>query len=524
LRQSLIILVLILGCGRVFGGGGFYDADRVHEIQIYFPQADWDAILDSLYARGQEERLVGTVIIDGVRYNDVGIRYKGHRSYHPDRDKNPLNIKLDYVHKKQEIEGCGTLRLTNIWDDPSCVREVLGYEIAGKYLPAPRADYAVVTVNDTLRGLYVNVQDIDGLFLRTHFGKGVKTLFKGEYSGSPRGHVVWGYLGPDSTPYGELYELESKSGWSDLIAFLDTINHHPEAAPRVLNIDRHLWMLAYDNLLVNLDAPINAAHNYYLCRDDAGRFNPIIWDLHLNFGAFPRLIAEDRELTVEELQCLDPFLHLDHPAYPIVRAVLCNPEYRKMYVAHMRTILRENFADGWYLTRGRRLQEIIAPYVLSDPHPFAPHDTFRRNLEEPVVVDTAIIAGIAQLMTGRTAYIDSLPEFQYQAPVINDITTIPPDLGAEGDIPIRAVVRYADRVTVGYRYGATDPFEKQSMVDDGRTAAGDRIFGVTLPVKRAGLRYYFYAANEKAAAFLPERAEYEDIVIDAASPRRHEDK
>lgn len=524
MRRVLIIFVLILGYGRVSAGGGFYDADRVHDIKILFPQSDWRDRLDSLYARGEDERLAGTVVIDGIRYDDVGIRFKGHRSYRPGRAKNPLNIKLDYIHKKQNIEGYGTLHLANIWDDPSCVREVLGYEIAGKYMPAPQADYAVVSINDTLFGLYVNVQDIDKLFLRTHFGKGAKTLFKGEYAGSPRGHVVWGYLGPDSTPYGEPYERKSSSGWDELIAFLDTLNRHAEAVAGVLNVDRHLWMLAYDNLLVNLDSPINAAHNYYLCRDGSGRFNPILWDLHMNFGAFSRLIAEDRELTVEQMQRLDPFLHLDHPDYPVIGAVLSDPEYRKMYVAHMKTILRENFANGAYRERARRLQETIAPYMQADPHPFAPYDTFRRNVEDAVAVDSTSIVGLVQLMSGRIAYLDGLPEFRFQAPVITDITTVPSDLDVDGDVRIRAVVRYAERVTVGYRYEATDPFAKQAMTDDGRTPAGDRIFTATLPMKRSGLRYYIYAANAQAAAFLPERAEYEDILVTASSARRRENR
>jgi hypothetical protein len=527
LRQSIINLIFILGCCPSLLGGGFYDVDRVHEMRIYFPQSDWDHILDSLYAQGREERLLGTAIIDDVRYDSVGIRYKGHRSYHSDRTKNPINIKLDYIVNKQEIEGYGTLRLANIWDDPSCIREVLGYEIARKYMPAPQANYTVVFINDTPYGLYANVQDIDKLFLQTYFGSGKNARFKGEYSGSPQGHIVWGYLGFDENPYRDLYEQESACGWGELTAFLDTLNHHPSAISRVLNIDRHLWMLAYDNLLVNLDAPINAPHNYYLYRDDAGRFNPIIWDLHMDFGAFTRLIDEDRELDVAQLQRLDPFLHLADPAYPIIGKILGNPEYRKMYVAHMKTILRENLSNDWYLKRAQQLQDIIASHVQADSHTFAPHDTFRRNLYESVFVDSVSIVGIAQLLAGRVAYLSSLSEFQYSAPTITGITTISADAGHDADIRICATVHDADTVMLGFRYRPTDPFEKRAMLDDGRSGdgvAGDGIYGTSLPAKKTEVYYYIYAVNTEAAAFMPARAEYEDYVIAMPSARQHKDK
>jgi hypothetical protein len=37
----------------------------------------------------------------------------------------------------------------------------------------------------------------------------------------------------------------------------------------VLDVDRLLWMLAFDILTVNLDSPVNVAHNFYLYQDGA---------------------------------------------------------------------------------------------------------------------------------------------------------------------------------------------------------------------------------------------------------------
>ncbi|MBM3314323.1 hypothetical protein FJY71_00580, partial [candidate division WOR-3 bacterium] len=121
-------LALVLCCGAALGAG-FYDVEQVHDVRLSFAQPNWDEILDSLYAAGGAGRLTGGVTVDGVRFDSVGVRYKGYSSYNPSRRKNPFNIRLDEVRPGQNIEGHGTLRLANVYKDPSFVREVLSYEV-----------------------------------------------------------------------------------------------------------------------------------------------------------------------------------------------------------------------------------------------------------------------------------------------------------------------------------------------------------------------------------------------------------
>ncbi|MGQ9708103.1 MAG: CotH kinase family protein [bacterium] len=195
-------------------------------------------------------------------------------------------MKLDYIQSGQVIEGHGTLRLANVYKDPSFVREVLSYEIAREYMPAGRANCANIYVNDTLIGLYTNCEDVDKLLMRTFFYCDENARFKGQMKdGVPM--IGWKYLGADSTPYLDYFELESDSGWQELINFLDTLNNNNTFVDKVLNIDRHLWILAFDILMVNLDAPINMPQNFYLYRDASNRFNPLIWDLNEKLRRLP---------------------------------------------------------------------------------------------------------------------------------------------------------------------------------------------------------------------------------------------
>ncbi|HEY9113199.1 MAG TPA: CotH kinase family protein, partial [Bacteroidales bacterium] len=281
-----LLLIIALGAMQAAFSQSFYDMSTVNTIEITFQESNWDAILDQLYADGNEERLLGTVALNGQVFDSVGVRYKGNSTYNANQVKNPFNIKLDYTIDDQLIEGYGTLKLANCAKDPSFIRESLSYEIARKYMPASLSNYANVYVNGVLIGLYTSDQDVDKFFMRTHFASDENARIKGELTSdnSPPSGGVWEYYGTDSSSYYDKYALESDFGWQELMWFLDTLNNHTESVEQVLNIDRHLWFIALSNLLVNLDGPINNPQNYYIYKDDAGRFNPIPWDFNESFG------------------------------------------------------------------------------------------------------------------------------------------------------------------------------------------------------------------------------------------------
>ncbi len=196
--KKIVITFLICFCiSQNAFSQDFYDINNINTIEITFAQSNWDQILDQLYAAGNEDRLVGMALINGEQFDSVGVRYKGNSSYNPNQIKNPLNIKLDHVIEDQELDGYGTLKLANVFKDPSFVRETLSYEIARKYMAASNANYIKVTINGTYLGLYTSVQSVDKFFMANHFFSNDYARFKGELTDdSPQNQVtVWGYLG-----------------------------------------------------------------------------------------------------------------------------------------------------------------------------------------------------------------------------------------------------------------------------------------------------------------------------------------
>lgn len=496
----------------------FYDNNYIREIRLYFSEPDWADQLDSLFVAGQEERLLASVTIDGVSFASVGVRYKGYSSVDISQIKNPFNIDLDYVISGQEYQGISKLKLSNVIHDPSFVREVLSYEIARKYMPASNANYANVFVNDTLIGLYNNVQAVNKNFVETYFGVRKNSFFKGnpEVLVYPLGsNANLGYYNMDSATYYPYYSLESDYGWTDLLGFIDTLNNQPDHIEDVLNIDRTLWMHALNYSLVNLDSYIAYAQNYYVYQDQNKKFNPILWDLNMSIGSF-RLSdggtsAISGGLSITQAKNLNPcgLLTYSVSPRPLIKNIISDPTLKRMFLAHIRTIVNENFVSGEYYTRAQQLQTLIDNSVQNDSNKFYSYNDFTNNLDVTVGGTNGMLLypGIRDFIEGRTAYLSTYSGFQ-GAPGIDIIS----DNIVEADnVWISARINYPDSCFLAYRYGVYDVFNKINMYDDGNHhdgIAGDSIFGTSV-INSAMIQYYIYAENSVAGIFSPERAEYE---------------
>jgi spore coat protein CotH len=510
MQRAILLLILgaIFTCGLM--AQDFYDIDQVNEIRLYFTQANWDQILDQYFAAGLEQRLMGTAVINGVTYDSVGVRYKGNSSYNANRTKNPFNIKLDYIIDDQLLDGkYGTIKLSNGFSDPSLVRETLSYEIARKYMPASKANYANVFVNDVRIGVYTSVQDVDSYFMRENLHCSGMPRFKCDtnvFSSIP----VWGYLGADSLAYTPYYALESNSGWDTLVNFTNTMSNSPSNLPDVMNIDQNLWMIAFDNLLVNLDSPIHVFHNFYLFADKDNRINPLLWDLNMSFGGFAM------GMTLTTMQNMDPLRNQTSTQFLLISRLMANPRFKKMYLAHMKTMIIENFSNGWYLTRANELQAICGPSVQADANFFYTYANFLSNINNSVTGGGAppgqSICGITQLMNARMSYLNSHAAFQGIVPTLSDVAVSPQTPAHYGSVTFNVTAANATYAQLGIRQNIADKFEYHQMYDDGMHSdgsAGDGVFGVTVQLGYGDVQYYFWAESATQGAFLPVRAEYE---------------
>ena len=523
--KNFITLSLSMLC-TLCVGQNFYNSTSIKEVRLTFPLGDYDKFLDSVKRLGSEARLKGTMTIDGQKFEEVGVRYKGNSSYFGTRKKGlnklPFNIKLK---KKDRIEDkYNTLKLSNVNRDASFIREALSYEIVRTYMPAPNCNYARVYVNDKYIGFYNNVESIDDRFLKNHFDFPKNTnewLVKcdpdwteSEPKNCPKGDKAsLMYLGEDSTCYKPLYDIDKDGNWREFITFIKTLNQEPEKIERILNVDQTLWMLALNNVLVNLDSYNGLfSHNFYLLRGADSRFTPLMWDLNMSFGGFTSDGVQPVPLSMEQLQTLQPLQQMDNPKRPLIAQVLKIPMYRKIYIAHLKTILSDWFLNEKYLKRAKELTQLIDNQVKEDKNKHYAYDEFKDNLTKSVGNGNEKVIGIEELMKARTAFLNSHPVLQKAPPKIEDKPT--PSV-SEDKITVKVSVTGAARVWFVNRSDKNGVFRYTPMHDDGKhndNAAGDNIYGVSVD-KKNYLQYFINAEGEEAVSLLPERAAFEFFEI-----------
>ena len=315
----------------------------------------------------------------------------------------------------------------------------------------------------------------------------------------------------DTNCYQRAYEMQSTNDWTALGNFLDTLNNHFTEVENVMDIDRTLWMMAFENLTVSLDGPINSIpHNFYLFKDNNGKFSPLLWDMNMAFGTFTNGLPTP--VLIADLQELDIFHNSTDASNKLTTQVFSSDRYKKMYVAHMRTILNEQFANNNYSTRAAALQQIIDMDVNTDPNPFYSYTEFTSNINSSVGSGPIPITGITELMNARITHLQGLNEFTATPPTVSNISSNPTNVLPHSTINITAEISNSNYAYLGYRFKFSTKFEKLQMLDDGQHgdgSAGDGVFGATINVDARDVQYYFYAENSDAGVFSPERAEKE---------------
>jgi hypothetical protein len=518
------LILIILFPARAMANDPFYELNTIQKIEIFFARSDWDFALDSLKTGSGGYYKADSIIINGTKLANVGVKYKGNSSYDSTHVKNPFNIALDQ-YQSQTYQGFKTIKMANIYQDPSMIREVLAYYILGHYMHAPQANFIKVYVNGKYIGLYSNTEAVNKSFCSNHFNSSSNTFFECSplIVPGPTNKSSLRYLSDDSTAYADLYELKSTTGWKEFVALCDTVSNHTERIGSVMDMDKVMWMLAFDNVLVNLDSYMGLfSQNWLIYKDNTGRFDPIIWDLNMSFGGFPYAgsgAAGLGTLSVANMKTLTPALHSTDSNWPLIKAVMNNATFRKIYFAHMRTIVNEFFANKAYVTVAQMLQALVDSAVQEDTNKFFSYSDFQNGLTSDISLGSYLAPGISNLMDARVAYLQSNGEFSATPPnitAINPATTSPV---LNDSVVFTATVQNATAVNLGFRVSDA-PFTTYAMYDDGNHndgAANDGVYGVKVKVGGLSMQYYAYAENASASAFLPARAEFEFYSLIAVS-------
>ncbi len=526
-KISFFSILFCLMCTKnTFAQTTFYDLNTIQKIEIFFSQPNWDYQMDTAYYGNGSYIMAAIVKLNGIAFDSVGVKYKGNSSFDSTRVKNPIHVELD-TYKSQSYQGVKDIKLSNCYSDPSMIREVLAYEILGNYMDCPRSNFAQVYINGNYIGLYSNDENIGKQFLSDHFYSSNNTFIKCNpiVNPGPASKCNLKYITNDSSNYFNFYEIKSTYGWNDLVKLCDTITNYASSISATIDIDRAIWMLAFNNVLINLDSYSGAfCQNYYLYKDGTLRYNPIVWDLNMAFGGFPFLgsgASSLGTLSLTNMQQLPTTIHSTDVYWPLIKNIMNDPTYKRMYLAHIKTITNEFFANNAYQTLATQLQATVDTAVQSDLNKFYSYSQFQNGLTGNVISGSYTIPGISNLMGPRVSYLQSTSDFINTAPTISNVlpNTTNPFINTSVTITAQVTNTNTNGVYLGYRFLNTQKFTRVLMYDDGAHndgAAGDNVYGASFNLSNIQAQYYIYAENNNVGMFSPERAEHEFYNLNAS--------
>jgi len=276
---------------KSYPGASLYDPSTLRTVFLQFEDANWE---DELMAfKNTDVEVPAVMTVDGKKYPDVGIRFRGMSSFGmvPETLKHSINVSMDFVNGSQTLGGYKTLNLLNSHEDATFLRSMLAYEISRQYLPAPKANYVRVAINGESWGVYINVEQFNKDFVKEWYATTEGARWK--VPGSPGARGGLEYLGDDAASYKRLYEIKSKEdpkAWADLINLCKVLSQTPpnqlEAAiAPILDVDEALKFLALDATLVNGDGYWVRSSDYVIYQDTKGRFHVLPQDANEVFSA-----------------------------------------------------------------------------------------------------------------------------------------------------------------------------------------------------------------------------------------------
>jgi spore coat protein CotH len=510
---------------------GLYDSATIRTVYLTFPQANYWTLLTQNYT--SQIDIPAQMEVDGVTYDSVGVRFKGQTSYMgaSASQKKSFNISTHFVHEDQKIMGYKTLNLNNAFQDPSFLREIYYQNSIRRHVPAAKSNFVQLNINGQPWGIYPNVQQLNKDFLEEWFlsndGINWRADRPGPFvPGGPGGGGSWGdgtaalnYLGADTTLYKQYYTLKSSdldNPWSYLVTACQMLNQTsianlPAVLPNYLDIDRTLWFLASEIAYSDDDSYVyKGKMDYYLYYEpETGRITPLEYD--------------GNSVMTSNAVNWSPFYNANKVNYPLLNRMLQVPEWRQRYLAHMRTIIAEQFVPAKANAIIDNYRTQIEALVQADPKKLY---TYNQFISELTVLKN-FVNNRRNTLLANTEVAQVAPTIQSASySNISGQAWTPPAAGEPANVTAQvSAANGIFQVRLYHAAGLTGNFTQAVMYDDGQHndgAAGDGIYGAAIPAYPAGswVRFYIEAvANNtaKSVSYLPVGAEHDVFVYKVRS-------
>ncbi|MFV0372840.1 CotH kinase family protein [Microbacterium sp.] len=272
-----------------------WDSTRVHSFAVNYDADDYDAMIATYVATEQKEWIAATVTVDGVTYENAGLKLKGNsslRGLSTDADAQisaaapeslPWIIRLDKFVDGQTHGGAAEFAV-RANSTQTALNEAVALDLlAAAGLASQEAIAARFSAGGSDDVLRLIVENPTDTWMTRELGVG--SLYKAEAGGD------YSYRGDDPDAYTDIFDQEG--GTDDLVPLIDFLRWINDAsdAEFAADLDDHLEVeafatyLAFQDLIGNQDDIDGPGNNSYLFADSGSdRMTVVSWDLNLAFG------------------------------------------------------------------------------------------------------------------------------------------------------------------------------------------------------------------------------------------------
>ena len=505
---------------RALQTAGLYDPSLFRTVSITYTQATAAAFSNAMHlARaGSTNIYLPSLWLDnGATNYHVGARFKGNTSYGGGPGgggpvRKSINLDFDFIVTNADLMSYSTVNLNNAAGDETVMREALFFNVMSQYTPCPKGAMCQLYANGALWSVYALIQQENGQLIKEWFPSNNGDRWRAPNPPNTTADTGFGYLGNTNiATYLPKYELKTDNATTNeafarLIHAIDVLNNTATNLLRdkiedVFAVDDWLWFLALENIFVDDDSYWNKGADYgFYYEIESGRIHPVEHDGNESFTA---AMGIDYTLT--------PVNGATGTTRPLLNKLLPLTELRQRYLAHLRTVLTENFNPAVMTPRINSFHALSINALIADPRKGITLTDYTNDL---VALKTYI--------TNRYNFLMSHAELTPLQPNINTVsgpavtvfaTNIPAitaQVTANGSSGLGSVWLY-------FRDKNYGRFTVRQMFDDGAHgdgAASDGVFGAVTTNYPAGNKVHYYvearATNTaKAARFSPARAEWE---------------
>ncbi len=377
---GIVCAVGLISCGSsgkdddLVEDDGNFAPDHVLQVSLTLDEEDWESLRresrtlaaelsgdcrDAPFS-GDYTWFSANVTIDGESLENIGVRKKGFIGSQ-NIQKPSLKLNLDEYVDGAELFGVDNIVLNNGVQDGALIRQCLSYALFDKAgLPAPRCNYARVSVNEEDLGIYVHVEPVKRSFLRAHFENDDGDLYEGTVSDF---HRLWYATFEPKTD-------ETDTALGPIIALMDDLQDGSIPLESVLEahieLDSFLTYLAMETWTGHWDGYGGNQNNFFIYRDtETDRFTFIPWGMD---GAFDLRVLEDS--------------FVPQGAY-IAKAIHESPELSDRFYDRLGELLDVVYNEGEILAEIDRMEALLATEI--DPsEPSGPRlkTTLAHDIEE----------------------------------------------------------------------------------------------------------------------------------------------